>query len=88
LFGPFLEIAMPMRITIPLWRGIPISLKNERNSYSLRNEMGFPKKPIIIIIIFCKPKNKGPRKEIVFNFLYIVNKINPSRTSWINIFKQ
>jgi hypothetical protein len=47
--------------------------------------MGFPKKPIIIIIIiiiiFCKPKNKGPRKEIVFNFLYIVNKINPSRTS-------
>jgi hypothetical protein len=36
-----------MGIIIPLQRGIHIPSKNKRNNYSLSNEMGFSKNPLI-----------------------------------------
>jgi hypothetical protein len=59
LFGGnlFVGIVISIGITIPLRRGIPIPLKNKRNTCSLRNRMHFPK------------EKKKKKKHIIFHFI-------------------
>jgi hypothetical protein len=56
--GVFLRIVIPMGITIPLRRRIPIPLKNERNSYSNGNELQFQEKTLIFYFLSILFKNK------------------------------
>jgi hypothetical protein len=62
LFGGdlFAGIVISIGITIPLRRGIPIPLKNKRNTCSLRNRMHFPK---------GKGKKKHTNTHIIFHFI-------------------
>jgi hypothetical protein len=60
-------IVIPIEIIIPLRRGIPIPLKNERNNYSNRNRLHFQEKTTFIFIFyqylffFKKDKKKKPQ---------------------------
>jgi hypothetical protein len=48
----FLGIHIPIGIPIPLRRGIPIPLKNERNSYSNENRLDFLENTLLFFILF------------------------------------
>jgi hypothetical protein len=54
----FLGIVIPIGIPIPLRRGIPIPLKNERNSYSNGNRLDFLEKNTIFFFFKKKKKKK------------------------------
>jgi hypothetical protein len=64
----FFGIVIPIRIPIPLQRGIHIPLKNERNNYSNGNRLDFPEKTLLFFLFsfnffFKKRKKKKGKNE-------------------------